>query len=151
MLRSFDACLAVGRRNADYYRHYGVADAHIHRSVHCVDGDFLRAADTRRRRHEVRRELGLPADTVVFMFAGKLTEKSGRSISGSAPARAPTHKDVWGLCQRWSAEGGGRRLPASTRSCALAGFQSQRRIAATYAAADVLVLPSTSGETWGRS
>ncbi len=31
----------------------------------------------------------------------------------------------------------------------MAGFQNQRRIAATYAAADALVLPSTSGETWG--
>jgi glycosyltransferase involved in cell wall biosynthesis len=154
MLRSFDVCLAVGRRNADYYRHYGVPDARIHRSVHCVDNDFFAhaAAETRRRRHEVRRELGLPVDAVVFMFAGKLTEKKRPLDLLEALRRVhQKHADVWGLIvgdgPLKAALGDYRRRHEIP--CVMAGFQNQRRIAATYAAADALVLPSTSGETWG--
>jgi glycosyltransferase involved in cell wall biosynthesis len=33
--------------------------------------------------------------------------------------------------------------------CTMIGFLNQRRIATAYAAADVLVLPSDGGETWG--
>lgn len=154
MLRSFDACLAVGRRNADYYRHYGVPAARIYRSAHCVDNDFFAraAADTRRRRHEVRRELGIPADAVVFMFAGKLIDKKRPLDFLEALRRIrQKHTDVWGLIV------GDGPLKAAVDDyrhthnipCAIAGFQNQRRIAATYAAADALVLPSASGETWG--
>ena len=154
MLRSFDACLAVGRRNADYYRHYGVPDARIYRSAHCVDNAFFaRAADeTRRRRDEGRRELGIPADAVVFMFAGKLIEKK-RPLDFLEALRRIRQKrtDVWGLIV------GDGPLKAAVDEyrrahdipCAIAGFQNQRRIASTYAAADALVLPSTWGETWG--
>ena len=154
MLRSFDACLAVGRRNADYYRYYGVPDARIYRSAHCVDNDFFArsAAETRRRRHEVRRELGIPADAVVFMFAGKLIEKKRPLDFLEALRRIrQQHTDVWGLMV---GDGPLRAVVDDYRRthdipCAIAGFQNQRRIAATYAAADALVLPSTSGETWG--
>jgi glycosyltransferase involved in cell wall biosynthesis len=77
MLASFDACLAVGERNAQYYRHYGVPERRIHRSPHCVDNTFFAraAAEARCRRGDIRRELGLPQDAVVFMFAGKLIDK----------------------------------------------------------------------------
>ena len=154
MLRSFDACLAVGRRNADYYRHYGVPDARIYRSVHCVDNDFFgqAAAETRRRRDHVRRDLGIPAEAVVFMFAGKLIEKKRPLDFLEALRRVhKEHTDVWGLIvgdgplktvidDYWRTHD----IP-----CVMTGFQNQRRIAATYAAADALVLPSMSGETWG--
>jgi glycosyltransferase involved in cell wall biosynthesis len=154
MLRSFDACLAVGRRNADYYRHYGVPDARIYRSAHCVDNDFFAraAADTRHRRHAVRRELGIPAEAVVFMFAGKLIEKK-RPLDFLEALRLTRrkHSDTWGLIV---GDGPLKAMVDDYRRthdipCAIAGFQNQRRIAATYAAADALVLPSTSGETWG--
>jgi glycosyltransferase involved in cell wall biosynthesis len=154
MLRSFDACLAVGRRNADYYRHYGVPDARIYRSAHCVDnGLFARAAaDTRRRRHDVRRELGIPAEAVCFIFAGKLIEKKRPLDFLEALRRIrQKHTDIWGLIV---GDGPLKTVVEDYRRthdipCAMAGFQNQRRIAATYAAADALVLPSTSGETWG--
>ena len=154
MLRSFDVCLAVGRRNADYYRHYGVPDGRIHRSPHCVDNDFFAraAAGTRRRRHEVRRELGIPADAVVFMFAGRLIEKKRPLDFLEALRRiGQRNPDVWGLIV---GDGPLRAAVDDYRHahdipCATAGFQNQQRIAATYAAADALVLPSTSGETWG--
>jgi glycosyltransferase involved in cell wall biosynthesis len=154
MLRSFTACLAVGQRNADYYRHYGVPDARIHRSVHCVDNDFFgqAAAETRRHRHHVRHELGIPDGAVVFMFAGKLIEKKRPLDFLEALRRSrQKHTNVSGLIV------GDGPLKAvvddyrRTRDipCVMTGFQNQRRIAATYAAADALVLPSTSGETWG--
>jgi glycosyltransferase involved in cell wall biosynthesis len=154
MLRSFDACLAVGKRSADYYRHYRVPDARIYPAPHCVDNDFFAktAAEARGRRADLRRELGLPDDAVVFMFAGKLIEKKRPLDFLEALGRiAPAHSKVWGLIVgdgplKPALEEYSRRLDLP---CVLVGFQNQRRIAETYTAADVLVLPSSGGETWG--
>lgn len=154
LLRSFDACLAVGARNAHYYRHYGVPEGRIYRSVHCVDNDFFAqaAAETRPRRAEVRRELGIPADAVLFMFAGKLVDKKRPLDFLAALGQVrQTQPHVWGLVV---GDGPLRAAVEDYRrvhdiACATTGFQNQTRIAATYGVADALVLPSTSGETWG--
>ena len=86
------------------------------------------------------------------MFAGKLIEKKYPLNFLEALRRIRQKRtDVWGLIV------GDGPLKAAVDDyrrahdipCAIAGFQNQRRIASTYAAADALVLPSTWGETWG--
>jgi glycosyltransferase involved in cell wall biosynthesis len=154
LLRSFDMCLAVGRRNADYYRHYGVPESRIVRSPHCVDNDFFRrgAAEARRESLPLRQALGIADVVVVALFAGKLIEKKrpldflraldqvGRDrpdvcgvIVGDGPLKAQVED---------------HRARHGTR-CFMSGFLNQQDIARAYAAADVLVLPSSGGETWG--
>jgi glycosyltransferase involved in cell wall biosynthesis len=154
LVRQFDVCLAVGHRNAEYYRCYGVPEDRIVRAPHCVDNDFFRRAAAAARREEVplRRELGIGDDDVVFLFAGRLVEKKrpldflkaldiaaagGRRtcglVVGDGPLKASVdeHRDRHG-----------------TRAVTT-GFLNQRDLARAYAAADVLVLPSSCGETWG--
>jgi glycosyltransferase involved in cell wall biosynthesis len=154
MLRRFDTCLAVGRRSAEYYRSYGVPEERIVRSPHCVDNAFFhRAAEVARQAPASPRSgLGIPDDAVVFLFAGKLVEKKRpldflRALD-LAGGRCP---GVWGIVV-----GDGALKPDvdahlarhGTRAVA-AGFLNQPQLARTYAAADVLVLPSSGGETWG--
>jgi glycosyltransferase involved in cell wall biosynthesis len=154
LLRSFDACLAVGNRSAEYYQAYGVPPARIYRSPHCVDNAFFagRAAVARPERSGLRAAFGIPADAVVFAFAGKMIEKKRPFDFLQAISLAGrTREDVYGLMI-----GDGPLLPALREQsragavrCAFTGFMNQREIAGLYALADVLVLASDARETWG--
>ena len=154
LLRSFDACLVVGRRNADYYRHYGVPSERLFSSPHCVDNAFFarHAAIARQDRSALRRELGLPSDAVVFVFVGKLVEKKRPlDFLRALDAVAREHPSAHGLVV---GDGALRARLESHRSrhgtsCAFGGFVNQSAMARAFAAADALVLPSTAGETWG--
>ena len=154
LLRSFDACLAVGRRNADYYRAYGVPPERIGCSPHCVDNDFFtRTAESARRNSNVfRRELGIPEGSAVFLFVGKLIDKKRpMDFLMALDSVRQQRTDIWGLIV---GDGPLRVRIEAHRArhgtpCTMTGFLNQRQIAHAYAAADALVLPSTGEETWG--
>lgn len=154
LLAWFDICLAVGRRSEDYYRHYGVPAARLHRSPHCVDNAFFaRAVETASApAGGARRVLGVPEPAVVFLFAGKLTDmKRPLDFLRALDRIHRTDSNVWGLIV---GDGPLRTVMEAHRArhgtpCALAGFLNQGAIGAAYAAADALVLPSDGRETWG--
>ena len=154
LLRSFDAFLTVGRRNEDYYRHYGVAADRLFRSPHCVDNDFFaRAAQTARQRPDnIRRAIGIADDAMVFVFVGKLiAKKRPLDFLIALEQTRRTRPEVRGLIV------GDGPLRAELEEyqrqhdtgCVIVGFLNQLEIARAYAAADALVLSSTGGETWG--
>ena len=82
MLRSFDACLAVGERNAEYYRHYHVPAAHIYPAPHCVDMTSSRAAAGRAA--AVRISARAQTRTTPWCSCLPAAVTSGRLISQSA-------------------------------------------------------------------
>jgi glycosyltransferase involved in cell wall biosynthesis len=154
LLKSFDAFLTVGRRNEDYYRHYGIGADRLFRSPHCVDNEFFaRSADAARQRpDDVRGAAGISADAIVFAFVGKLipkkrpldflmaleqTRRTRPEARGLIVGDGPLRKELEDYQRRHDT------------GCATIGFLNQREIARAYAAADALVLPSTGGETWG--
>ncbi len=149
-LKRFAAALAVGTRSEEYFRHYGAR--RIVRSPHFVENERFRAraAEARAWRGELRARWGVPADAFVCLFAGKLVPKKRpldlvRAVARSGPAdvrvlvagdgelRAPLEREA-------------RELGVPLH---LAGFMNQSEIPDAYGAADVLVLPSDAGETWG--
>jgi glycosyltransferase involved in cell wall biosynthesis len=154
LLKAFDAYLAVGDRNEAYYRHYGVPAARIYRSPHCVDNAFFAraAAAARAGANGVRRALGIPDEAIVFAFVGKFIEKKRPfDFLAALDAVGRAHPAAWGLLV---GDGPLRRAMDAHRRrydtrCTMIGFLNQQRIAAGYAAADVLVLPSNGDETWG--
>ena len=101
----------------------------------------------------MRAAFGLPPEAVVFLFAGKLEDKKRPLDLLEAVARLPADLKsrvhvlvagdgpLRGACERLA---GARGWPVS-----FAGFLNQSRLPDAYAAADVLVLPSDAGETWG--
>jgi len=154
LLRSFDVCLAVGQRNADYYRAYGVPPDRIGCSPHCVDNAFfMRATDTARRHAaDLRHGLGIPEGSVVFVFVGKLIgKKRPMDFLKALDSVRQRRSNVWGVIV---GDGPLRARIEAHRTrhgtpCTMSGFLNQRQIARAYAAADALVLPSTGEETWG--
>jgi glycosyltransferase involved in cell wall biosynthesis len=154
LLAFFDACLYVGKRNREYYEHYGVSPDRLFFAPHAVDNEYFasRAATLQPRRAEMRGALELDEHATVFLFAGKLIEKKRPSdfvralqlarrenerICGLMVGDGPLMPELKAFCER-------ERLPIR-----FLGFRNQSEIAEAYVISDAIVLPSDGRETWG--
>lgn len=155
LLRQYAGWLAIGSANREFYRFHRCPEARIFWVPYAVDNDFFAAQAIARsgKRRELRAAFGLPADVVVFLFAGKLEAKKRPADLLAAVARLPA--DLKSRVNVLIAGDGSlrddceRRARAENLPVAFAGFLNQSRLPDAYAAADVLVLPSDAGETWG--
>ncbi|TAJ85275.1 MAG: glycosyltransferase family 1 protein [Reyranella sp.] len=146
MLKQFDACLYVGRRNREYLEHYGVPAGRMFFSPHCVDNDFFRrlsdgartprAADGRRR----------------VLFVGRLVDSKRPLDVAQAVSRLSADGQPVELVVAGAGELRGRMEEAARTGgvdARFLGFVNQSQLPSVYASSDVLVLPSTAVETWG--
>jgi glycosyltransferase involved in cell wall biosynthesis len=154
LMSSIAAHLYVGQLNREYLKHYGVPDSHLFFAPHFVDNEFFAtradAARTNGQAAGVRQTLDVPADATVFAFVGKLVENKRPADLIRALAARPPGSNAWGLII-----GSGPLLQELEHLVAeldapvrFAGFRNQSELPRFLAAADALVLPSTS-ETWG--
>lgn len=147
-----DAFLAIGEANAALYRSAGVANDKIFMARYFVDNDFFsrQYAKLRSARKALRAEFNVAQDSTCFCFVGKLEPKK-RVTDFIAAFRNAFEKDstisaliVGSGEMEEMAKAAARDLPI-----AFAGFLNQSEISKAYACADVIVLPSDYGETWG--
>ena len=153
LLSLYSGYLAVGRRSRDYLTAHGASPARVHASPAAVDNACFAAAaaphltPTARAAARARLQAG-PQDFVV-LFAGKLEARKRPldavravaalgsqavlAIAGSGPLDEPVRREAAAL--------GVRLAPL--------GFVNQSRLGEIYSAADCLVLPSASNESWG--
>jgi glycosyltransferase involved in cell wall biosynthesis len=153
-LRGFDRFLAIGKANRDFYLQAGIPEAHLHACPYFVDNRRFAAAaiPLRERRNELRGRWSIPEHAACFLFCGKLVAKKHPldlllALQRAVAAGAPAHVLVVGdgeLMVQARALVERERLPVT-----FAGFLNQTEIVAAYVAADCLVLPSDTGETWG--
>ncbi len=152
LFRRFGAFLYVGQANRAYYRLHGVPEERLFFSPHAVDNDrFMANTDeVRTQAMAWKRELGIPPDRRVVLFVGKLEVKKRPQdlLAAFALARLPDTALLFVGAGGLEAE-----LRAAARSVPqvyFAPFQNQTQMPRTYAAADVVVLPSYGpSETWG--
>ena len=152
LLRLFDAALYVGQRNRAYYERYRYPEERLFHSPHCVDTARFSGGAGPESRAALRARLGIGANVKCVLFAGKLIDfkRPLDVIEAAALVRAKRHH----LVHVTFAGSGPLEAEARARAEALhvplyvLGFQNQTQMPAAYAAADVLVLPSTR-ETWG--
>ena len=152
VLRVFDAALYVGERSRAYWKHYGYPRDRLFFSPHCVDTKWFAARADLDNRPAVRHRLGIAADAKVALFAGKLLAFKRPLDLVAAVASLNTRGYVVSIL----VAGSGPLEPelataaaASGVSLQRLGFCNQSEMPAAYAAADVLVLPSSGRETWG--
>lgn len=153
-ITKLDACLPVGRWSSDYFLHYGAVPERLFVVPHVVDTDYFQGESRRleSQRGALRKQWDLDEGAVVFLFAGKFTNKKRPFdfVNAIAQARS-TGARVAGLmvgdgplrpqCQELVKQ---ENLPIT-----FAGFLNQSEITGAYVAADALILPSDGGETWG--
>lgn len=146
-----DRFLSVGTLNAAYYRQLGIPDAKIVPVPWAVDNAFFQAEDGAGRA-ALRRELGLPPDVPVILFASRLQKRklpdlmldAFRSLSPAAAARDP-HLVFVGEGEMAAPL---RAAAAGLGNVRFAGFQGQWAMRRFYDLCDVFVLPSVH-EPWG--
>jgi glycosyltransferase involved in cell wall biosynthesis len=151
LLRVFNAALFVGKHNCDYYVHYGYPRERLFHSPHAIDTARFSTAATPQDRLRVRSGLGIGPDAHLVMFAGKLMPvKRPLDLVASIDVLRQKGADVQLLIVGSGELGEALQTKAQELKVPLhnLGFQNQSQIPAAYAAADALVLPSTS-ETWG--
>ena len=150
LFRRASAFLAIGSLNRRFYREYGVPADRVFFAPYAVDNAcFQKAAQRLPPRATLRAERGIPDDTTVFLFCGKLTpvkrpidalaafqrldnrERAALLFVGDGPLRAEIEAHAAGM-----------------RNVSITGFRNQSELPREYAVADVLLLPSEF-EPWG--
>jgi len=150
--KRFDAFLYVGKANYNYFRLHGVPENKLFFAPHAVDNDrFMAVSDIAQREAFVwKKELGIPDDHAVILFAGKFEEKKRPADLLRAFLKADL-KDISLLfVGSGPLEGMLKTLAENHSNIYFAPFQNQSFMPRTYAAADIFVLPSYGpAETWG--
>ena len=154
LLAAYDAFLVIGTANCDFYRSYGIDEGRLFAAPYFVDNVRFagQAAALAGEREALRAGWGVPARVTAVLFAGKLVEKKRlRDLFAAAAAArargAALHLLVAGdgaLRAELERFARARDVPVT-----FTGFLNQSEIARAYVAADLLVLPSDAGETWG--
>jgi glycosyltransferase involved in cell wall biosynthesis len=152
LFRRFAGFLYVGQANRDYYRMHGVRDDHLFFAPHAVDNDRFTGARTEAEAaaRAWKTELGIAANATVVLFAGKFEPKKRPLDLLEAFRRAALPDASLLFVGNGPLEEQLRGEASKVPGVFFAPFQNQSLMPRTYAAGDVLVLPSFgSGETWG--
>jgi glycosyltransferase involved in cell wall biosynthesis len=154
LLARFDAFLAIGEANREFYLSNGVQRARIFSVPYFADNERFaeQAARWGPERNAIRRGWGIAQDEACFLFAGKLVPK--KRVLDFLAACAIARERMPAI--RALVVGSGEMAEAARRLAAdlaleavFVGFLNQTEISRAYVAADALVLPSDYGETWG--
>ena len=155
LLNRIDAHLFVGVANHQYLRHYGVPEHRLYFAPHFVENERFEAAATTARHNgaaaALRQTWGAADEDTVFLFAGKLIEiKRVADFIGAVANASRQDPAVRGVVVGSGPQENELRQVAERQRAPIvfAGFSNQREMPSRYAAADCLVLPSTT-ESWG--
>lgn len=154
--RRFSRLLYIGRRSLDHYRRLGIGEQQLIFSPYCVDASTYQADENSRTslRAQTRSELGLSDEQWVVLFSGKLVSRKGpdlllEAVKGLMPALRQRVAVVF--LGDGDLRSNLRSAAANPPACTVrfAGFQNQHSLSRYYHAADMLAMPSRTGETWG--
>lgn len=154
LFKFIDYFFYVGQQNKSYYKYYGVNDKKLFFCPHAVDNSRFEQEykNNLSNKNSIKKEIGLPADSVVIISVGKLiplkrhidliqayskleNENTALIIVGDGPLKN-TLLDV--IEQK------------RIKNVHFLGFVNQSNLYKYYLISDIFVLPSES-ETWGLS
>jgi len=145
--------LYIGTQNRDFYLYYGVSREKLIYAPYCVNNDFFlgQAEAIRGRKEDLKTSLGLSNDSIVILYSGKYIIKK-RPMDLLKAYSALVNKNTVLIMvgegylrqelENYCAEN-------KLRNAIFTGFVNQSEISKYYGVADIFVLPSGIGETWG--
>jgi glycosyltransferase involved in cell wall biosynthesis len=150
VFRRFSAFLHVGKANARYFLYHGVPREKLFFAPHAVDNErfITKASRAQEEAPRWKRDLGIPEDHAVILFAGKFEAKKRPLDLLRAFAEARLPKSTLLFVGAGPLEKELRREATRCSNVKLEPFQNQTQMPRAYAIADLVVLPSF-GETWG--
>jgi glycosyltransferase involved in cell wall biosynthesis len=146
------AFLYVGNANRDYYRAFGVPESKLFYCPHSIETERFAEPEAawESQARAWRRELRIPEDTAVLLFAGKFEDKKRPVPLMNAFLKRIPSRTILVMVgdgnQGDVVRGLAVRHPDHFR---VLPFQNQSRMPAVYRLGDRVVLPSAYGETWG--
>jgi glycosyltransferase involved in cell wall biosynthesis len=145
--------LAIGTNNANFYRLYDVSDRKIFMTPYSVDNAFFmgRAQDLEDQKRVLKEKEGIPANSPVILFCGKLyAVKRPLDILKAFALLEPSLRASLVFVGDGPLRAEMERFVAQQRvaNVFFLGFRNQQELPRCYALADLLVLSSAS-ETWG--
>jgi glycosyltransferase involved in cell wall biosynthesis len=154
LLRLPHAFLAIGNKNHAFYRANGVEESRIFSGAYFVESErMLAMADAHHReRVQLREARGFGRNDVVLLFCGKHVPFKRPKLLIEAAAKLRSEGASVKVLYAGSGE-----LTNELVACArelnvpthFEGFLNQTELWRAYLSADVFVLPSDNGETWG--
>jgi glycosyltransferase involved in cell wall biosynthesis len=151
--RLIDYFLYVGQQNKEFYKYYGAPERKLVFTPHAVDNNRFRDEfeKNRNKQIEIRKELSLPLNKNIILTSGKYIpkkrpmdllnafhllndENAALVFLGDGELRSEMEEYI--------------KLN-KLNDVYLTGFKNQSEIGRYYSSADIFVLPSGAGETWG--
>lgn len=155
LFKIIDKFLYIGRQNKDYYSYYGIIENKLLFIPYCVDNDRFTTEALKLLPHkeDLKNLLNISSDHKVVLFSGKYIAKKRPLDLVKAFEKAVFTNTTLILM------GEGELRPEieeyiknkSLQNVVLTGFVNQSYISKYYAIADVFVMCSEDGETWGLS
>ena len=144
--RHTDKAFYAGSRNRQYFLQYGLREDQLIFAPHAIDNNRF----SREREGNERQVLNIPADAIVFLFAGKLEPKKNPALLLETFKRlADTHAYLI-IAGNGILEEELKKEFGDVPRVIFLPFQNQTKMPALYKMADVFILPSQGpGETWG--
>ncbi len=156
LFRLVDYFLFIGEENRRFYLSMGVSERRLIFAPYGVDNTRFSSlwAALRSNKVSLRRRLGLPESALVVLFSGKLIAKKRpldlleAFYSANIPNALLVYVGEGALRTALEARAQELGIAGAVR---ITGFVNQSAIGQYYAAADVFVMCSGIGETWGLS
>ena len=146
-----DIAFYAGVANKAYFKAMGLKDKQLIFMPHAVDNSRFAANEVNvAAGRKLRAELNIPADAVVFLFAGKLEEKKQPNFLIESFLSMKYTKAFLIVAGSGELEKTLTDTYSAYSSIKFIGFQNQNQMPSVYNCCDVFVLPSKGpGETWG--
>ena len=154
LLKDVKAFLCIGTESQLFYEYLGIDSKKLYWTPYAVDNARFQQSAKQSDKLALRQKLGLPLDKFIILYSGKFEAKKRPLdlVEAFAGLKSP---DVFLLMV---GEGVLRRdierlaeLHQLQHKLLLTGFVNQLAIAEYYAVADLFVMCSDVGETWGLS
>jgi glycosyltransferase involved in cell wall biosynthesis len=150
-----DYALYVGKNNLEYFRRLGLKQTQLIYAPHAIDNKRFSHFDvtSKEKGDLLKQKLGIPADDILFLFAGKLEEKKNPGLLLQAFVQSEVYRNSSLLIVgNGNLEKELKEQYGKYSSIFFLDFQNQSQMPVIYNLADVFVLPSKGpGETWGLS
>ncbi|MFA6088110.1 glycosyltransferase family 4 protein, partial [Mucilaginibacter sp.] len=147
--RHIDHAFYVGTNNKAYFKKYGLNDGQLTFAPHAIDNDRF-AASYNIKAEKLRNNLGIPAEAILILFAGKLEDKKAPSLLLKAVINLnqPNLHLLFvgdGVLQKQLKE-----TSAANSNIHFIDFKNQLEMPAIYQACNLFCLPSKGPEeSWG--
>ena len=153
LFKNISLFLSIGKQNAEFYKSYGIDENKILFSPYAVDNDFYRNSylKLKDKKDELKLKYKVNKYKNIILFVGKFIDK--KKPLDLIKAFHNLKKDD--SCLLFVGEGNLRAdmekyiEKNKIQNIILTGFINQNELPNFYTIADLFVLPSGVGETWG--